>query len=90
MGGTITLSAGHDAKYYTAQMGGAERSSADYYLSATEKGGEPQGTWVGEGLADLGIHDGDRIDAEVFEAIYGAFVDPATGETLGAGAAHQR
>ena len=85
MGGTITLSAGHDAKYYTAQMGGAERSSADYYLSATEKGGEPQGTWVGEGLADLGIHDGDRIDAEVFEAIYGAFVDPATGETLGAG-----
>jgi hypothetical protein len=83
MGGMITLSAGHDAKYYTSQMGGAERSSAQYYLSATEKQGEPQGIWVGEGLADLGIHDGDKIDAEVFEAIYGAFVDPATGESLG-------
>jgi conjugative relaxase-like TrwC/TraI family protein len=84
LGGTITLSAGHDAAYYTSQMGGPERAtSADYYLSATEKLGEPQGTWVGEGLADLGIHDGDLINAEEFEAIYGGFINPRTGEHLG-------
>jgi hypothetical protein len=87
VGVAITLSAGHDAKYYTSQMGGPEHSregsSAGYYLTATEKTGEPVGTYLGEGLADLGIHDGDKIDAEVFEAIYGAFVDPGTGEHIG-------
>ena len=83
MGGTITLSGGHDALYYTSQMGGVERGSADYYLSATQKQGEPQGTWIGKGLADLGIHDGDKIDPKSFEQVYGAFINPETGETLG-------
>jgi len=30
---------------------------AGYYLSAVEKGGEPAGTWVGDGAAELGFND---------------------------------
>ena len=56
----------------------ASTEGTEYYLSATEKGGEPPGKWIGEGLAELGIHDGDKItaaDRELFEKIYGDFQD---------------
>jgi hypothetical protein len=54
-----------------------------YYLSASEKLGEPPGYYLGNGLAELGIHDGDKVDPAAFEAIYGAFVNPQTGEHIG-------
>src|SRR5215831_16091396 len=64
VGVMIRIKAGMDPSYPWKQMGTSERQvftgelGAGYYLSAVQKGGEPAGTWVGEGLADLGIHDG--------------------------------
>jgi conjugative relaxase-like TrwC/TraI family protein len=41
-----------------------------------EKGGEPAGTWVGTGAAELGFSDGDPVRREDFEPLYGQFLDP--------------
>jgi len=82
MAGIITISPGHDASYPWRQIGTAaqpERAGqprTSYYLSPAEKGGEPAGRWRGGGLADLGFHDGQVIDREVFERLYGQFIDP--------------
>jgi AAA domain/TrwC relaxase len=90
---TVGFATGADAGYVIGPMGvGAQSVTAghratEYYLSPAEKGGEPPGIWIGAGLADLGIHDGDLItaeDHELFDAIYGDFRDPTTGEHLGA------
>lgn len=89
---TVGFATGADAGYVIGPMGGGAQSvtaghrATEYYLSPAEKGGEPPGIWIGEGLADLGVHDGDLItseDHELFDAIYGDFRDPATGEHLG-------
>jgi conjugative relaxase-like TrwC/TraI family protein len=80
--GIITISPGHDASYPWRQIGTsaqarqASQPSTGYYLSPAEKGGEPVGRWHGRGLADLGFHDGQVIDREVFERLYGQFLDP--------------
>ena len=97
----VTISSGADAGYPGRSMAGDGQAVAgtsagpQYYLSATEKGGEPAGKWAGEGLADLGIHDGDRIgksadgknpELRQFEKIYGQFTDirdPSGNSTLG-------
>ena len=82
MAGIITISPGHDASYPWRQIGTAAeagqpaRSAADYYLSPSEKGGEPPGRWHGGGLAELGFADGQVIDRPVFERLYGQFIDP--------------
>jgi hypothetical protein len=58
---------------------GADRSArpgAGYYLSPSPEGREPPGRWVGEGAADLGFHDGDIVQRESFERLYGQFIDP--------------
>ena len=95
---TVRFSKGHDIEYYLrklaremarqareagkhAEAGGPERGGMGYYLGAE---GEPDGHWVGHGLADLGIGDGDVIDPDVIRQIYGGFVNPRTGEHLGA------
>ena len=39
--------------------------------------------WLGEGLAPLGIHDGDVVDHDEFLSLYGEFKDRSTGEHLG-------
>jgi hypothetical protein len=91
MAATVGFATGADAGYVIGPMGGSEQSvtggrATEYYLSPAEKGGEPPGKWIGEGLADLGIHDGDLItaeDHELFDAVYGDFRDPSTGEHLG-------
>jgi len=89
----VGFATGADAGYVIGPMGGGAQSvtaghrATEYYLSPAEKGGEPPGIWIGEGLAGLGLHDGDLItseDHELFDAIYGDFRDPATGEHLGA------
>ena len=82
MAGIITISPGHDASYpwrqigTTPEAGRTKEANTAYYLSPTEKGGEPPGRWHGAGLADLGFQDGQIIDREVFERLYGQFVDP--------------
>ena len=88
MAGIITISPGHDASYPWRQIGteaGPARTGqagAGYYLSPAEKGGEPPGRWHGAGVADLGFREGQIIEREVFERLYGKFLDPRdpTGE----------
>jgi AAA domain/TrwC relaxase len=91
----VGFATGADAGYVIGPMGaGAEPvtggRATEYYLSPAENGGEPPGKWIGEGLADLGVHDGDLItkeDHQLFDAIYGDFQDTrdSSGQThLGA------
>ena len=98
---TVGFATGADAGYVIGPMGGGAQSvtgghrGTEYYLRATEKGGEPPGKWIGEGLADLGIHDGDQItaaDQELFEKIYGDFQDvrDPSGEATSAAAPRVR
>lgn len=77
----VSIAKGADASYPWRQIGtgGADLSGkpgAGYYLSASQKGGEPPGRWVGEGAADLGFHDGEVVDRAPFERLYGQFADP--------------
>jgi conjugative relaxase-like TrwC/TraI family protein len=78
----VSIARGHDASYPFKTIGAAEgpvitgERGAGYYLSAVEKGGEPAGTWVGSGAADLGFGDGDVVRREDFEPLYGQFLDP--------------
>src|SRR5580658_7337450 len=80
----ITISPGHDASYPWRQVGtsaepghgGQGQVAVDYYLSSAEKGGEPPGRWVGDGLAELGYGAGQVVDRTVFERLYGQFADP--------------
>ena len=78
----VSIARGHDASYPFKTIGAAEgpditgQRGAGYYLSAVEKGGEPAGTWVGDGAAGLGFHDGDVVRREDFEPLYGQFLDP--------------
>jgi hypothetical protein len=86
---TVRVKGGYDPGYYFRQMGGKDAEvggvrGPDYHLSAAEQGGEPEGHWVGEGLAELGIHDGDEVDRDTFVSLYGEFTDPRTGGRLGA------
>jgi conjugative relaxase-like TrwC/TraI family protein len=78
----VSISRGHDASYPFKTIGAAEgpditgERGAGYYLSAVEKGGEPAGTWIGNGAAGLGFKDGDVVRREDFEPLYGQFLDP--------------
>src|SRR5258707_15307529 len=82
MAGIITIHQGHDASYPWRQIGTsarpehADRAGAGYYLSPAEKGGEPPGRWQGGGIVDLGFREGQVIEREVFERLYGKFLDP--------------
>jgi hypothetical protein len=84
MAGIITISPGHDPSYPWRQIGASAdlrqtRSAGpatDYYLSSAEKGGEPPGRWRGAGITDLGFRDGEVIDRQAFERLYGQFLDP--------------
>ena len=87
MAGIITISPGHDASYPWRQIGTsagpahagpahAGQAGAGYYLSPAEKGGEPPGRWHGGGVTGLGFAEGQVIDREVFERLYGKFLDP--------------
>src|SRR5260370_15846985 len=78
----VSIARGHDASSPFKTIGAAEgpvitgERGAVYYLSAVEKGGEPAGTWIGTGAAELGFSDGDVVRREDFEPLYGQFLDP--------------
>ena len=78
----VSIARGNDATYPFKTIGAADgivitgERGAGYYLSAVEKGGEPAGTWVGDGAADLGFRDGDTVRRGDFEPLYGQFRDP--------------
>jgi hypothetical protein len=73
--GIITISPSHDASYPWRQIGtSAEHGrtgepGAGYCLSPAEKGGEPP--------AGGRAHGSLVIEREVFERLYGRFIDPA-------------
>ena len=81
---TGTLAAGADAHYPFGGMSDAEagkdgKPGGEYYLSPAQKGDEPPGKWMSEGLADLGIREGQPItkaDEAAFAKMYGEFLDP--------------
>ena len=75
--GIITISKGHDAAYPWKQIGAengkanpgeradrASHSGVGYYLSPAERGGEPPGTWTGNGVAELGLAQDGIVDRE--------------------------
>jgi conjugative relaxase-like TrwC/TraI family protein len=78
----VSIARGHDASYPFKTIGAAEgpeitgERGAGYYLSAVEKGGEPAGTWIGNGASELGFNDGAVVRREDFEPLYGQFLDP--------------
>ena len=78
----VSVAKGADASYPWRQMGTSAgaghtgKPGVGYYLSPSLKGGEPPGRWVGEGAADLGFHDGEIVERESFEQLYGEFIDP--------------
>jgi conjugative relaxase-like TrwC/TraI family protein len=86
----VSIARGHDASYPFKTIGAADGATvtgergAGYYLSAVEKGGEPAGTWIGNGTDELGFRDGDTVRREDFEPLYGQFLDPRdpTGSTF--------
>lgn len=56
---------GYDVRYLTEAVGGG---GADYYLSASEGGGEPAGFWTGKGAAVLGLTG--EVDADQMRQLY--------------------
>jgi hypothetical protein len=75
-----TLKPGSDPTYPRRQIGTASPAEApkglDYYLSPARGGGEPPGVWAGAGLATLGLSEGQLVDLDMFEKLFGEHVDP--------------
>jgi TrwC relaxase len=67
-----TLSKGYDLDYVWRQAGPAARkSAADYYIQASEHGGEPPGRWWGPGAAALGFGQGQVVEREPYNLLFG-------------------
>jgi len=67
-----TLSKGYDLEYIWKQVDrGPAKDAASYYLQASESGGEPPGRWWGPGARALGFEDGQRIDRERYDLLFG-------------------
>jgi hypothetical protein len=50
---------------------GPERSAADYYIQAAEGGGEPPGRWWGPGAEALGFAQGQVVEREPYDLLFG-------------------
>ncbi len=67
-----TLSKGYDLDYVWRQVGpAAGRSAADYYIQASESGGEPPGRWWGPGAEALGFTQGQLVEREPYDLLFG-------------------
>jgi hypothetical protein len=68
----VTLSKGYDLDYPWRQVGrSAGKSAADYYIQASEGGGEPPGRWWGPGARALGFADGQVVEREPYDLLFG-------------------
>jgi TrwC relaxase len=65
-----TLSKGYDLDYMWRQAG-PERRAADYYIQAAEDGGEPPGRWWGPGAEALGFAQGQVVEREPYDLLFG-------------------
>jgi conjugative relaxase-like TrwC/TraI family protein len=66
-----TLSKGYDLDYIWRQAGtSAAKEGAGYYLQAAEAG-EPPGRWWGPGAEALGLHQGQVVEREPYDLLFG-------------------
>ena len=78
--GLKKLLAGSGYEYLTRQVApGDVTSLADYYTAK----GETPGRWWGAGPAGMGLAEGDPVTEEQMKRLFGAGVNPVTGEKLG-------
>lgn len=78
--GLKKLLAGSGYEYLTRQVApGDVTSLADYYTAK----GESPGRWWGAGLAGMGLTEGDPVTEEQMKLLFGAGLNPVTGEKLG-------
>jgi hypothetical protein len=67
-----TLSKGYDLDYVWRQAGpAAQKSAVDYYIQASESGGEPPGRWWGPGAEALGFAQGQTVEREPYNLLFG-------------------
>jgi conjugative relaxase-like TrwC/TraI family protein len=68
----VTLSKGYDLDYIWRQVdrSGGKRA-ADYYIQASEGGGEPPGRWWGRGAAALGFEQGQVVERGPYDLLFG-------------------
>ena len=83
--GMQKLSAGSGYEYLTRQVaamdatGRGHSTLSDYYSAR----GESPGHWYGGGLAGVGLAPGDEVTAEQMKLLFGAGLNPVSGERLG-------
>src|SRR5690348_12911142 len=75
-----TVAKGYDLDYAWRAVGEAYRG-AGYYLAATEAG-EPPGTWWGPGAERLGFAEGQQVEREPYDLLFGQRKGP-DGRKLG-------
>ena len=67
-----TLSKGYDLDYIWKQVDPSlAKNAADYYIQASETGGEPPGRWWGPGAKALGLDSGEVVDREPYDLLFG-------------------
>jgi hypothetical protein len=75
-----TVAKGYDLDYAWRAVGEAYRG-AGYYLAAAEAG-EPPGTWWGPGAERLGLAEGQQVEREPYDLLFGERKGP-DGRRLG-------
>jgi conjugative relaxase-like TrwC/TraI family protein len=67
-----TLSKGYDLDYVWKQVDrGPAKDAASYYIQASETGGEPPGRWWGLGAQALGLEDGQTVERQPYDLLFG-------------------
>ena len=67
-----TLTKGYDLDYIWKQVDhGPVKDAADYYIQASETGGEPPGRWWGPGARALGFEHGQLVEREPYDLLFG-------------------
>jgi len=67
-----TLTKGYDLDYIWRQVNrGAGKDAADYYIQASEGGGEPPGRWWGPGARALGLEHGQIVERAPYDLLFG-------------------
>jgi hypothetical protein len=67
-----TLTKGYDLDYPWRNVDrSAQKTAVEYYLQAAEKGWEPPGRWWGPGANALGFEQGQVVEREPYDLLFG-------------------
>jgi conjugative relaxase-like TrwC/TraI family protein len=67
-----TLSKGYDLDYIWTQVDQSPgKNAADYYIQASEAGGEPPGRWWGPAAQALGLQPGQLVERGPYDLLFG-------------------